>query len=292
MRITSFTIFDQMTRALQERMSDMAVFAEKLSSGKKINKPSDDVFGMMQTMGYKVTINEIDQYKKNIDNADGQLSLTDTVMSTVATIISRARELAVQGSTGTQTPESRAAIAAEVATLRDESIRLAQTKFSDRYIFSGFKTDAAPFDASFNYLGDSGAINVLVDRGSTVAVNVAGDQAFSSGGETYFKTLDDLYNALQNNNQTAIQASITLLDNATNQVANVRADVGARINYLGTLKSTQEDRETTFKTLLSNTEDDDITETVSELAKIQVSLEALRTSGAKMLSQSLLDFLQ
>jgi flagellar hook-associated protein 3 FlgL len=281
-----------MTRALQEGMLEMAGLSEKLSSGKKINKPSDDVFGMMQTMGYKVTINEIDQYKKNIDDAGGQLSMTDSVMSSVATIISRARELAVQGSTGTQTPESRAAMAAEVATLRDETIRLAQTKFNNRYIFSGFKTDTASFDASFNYLGDSGAINVLVDRDSTVAVNVTGDQAFSSGGETYFKTLDDLYNALQSNNQTAIQSSITLLDNATNQVANVRADVGARMNYLDTLKSAQEDRSTTFKTLLSNTEDTDITEAVSELAKIQVSLEALRTAGAKMLSQSLLDFLQ
>jgi flagellar hook-associated protein 3 FlgL len=292
MRITTFSIFNQMTRALQEGMLEMAGLSEKLSSGKKINKPSDDVFGMMQTMGYKVTINEIDQYKKNIDDAGGQLSLTDSVMSSVATIISRARELAVQGSTGTQTPESRAAMAAEVATLRDETIRLAQTKFNNRYIFSGFKTDTASFDASFNYLGDSGAINVLVDRDSTVAVNVTGDQAFSSGGETYFKTLDDLYNALQSNNQTAIQSSITLLDNATNQVANVRADVGARMNYLDTLKSAQEDRSTTFKTLLSNTEDTDITEAVSELAKIQVSLEALRTAGAKMLSQSLLDFLQ
>ena len=179
MRITTFTIFNQMTRALQERMSDMAVYSEKLSSGKKINKPSDDVFGMMQAMGYKVTINDIDQYKKNIDDADGQLSLTDSAMSSVATIISRARELAVQGSTGTQTPTSRAAIAAEVATLRDETIRLSQTKFNDRYIFSGYKTDVTPFDVSFNYQGDSGAINVLVDRGSTVAINVAGDQAFS-----------------------------------------------------------------------------------------------------------------
>ena len=114
----------------------------------------------------------------------------------------------------------------------------------------------------------------------------------ATGGETYFKTLDDLYNALQTNNQTAVQSSITLLDNATNQVSNVRADVGARMNYLETLKSAQEDRSVTFQGMLSNTEDTDIASTVSELAKIQVSLEALRTSGAKMLSQSLLDFLQ
>jgi flagellar hook-associated protein 3 FlgL len=291
MRITSFTIFNQLTRALQEGMKNMSFFSERLSSGKKINKPSDDVYGMMDAMAYKVTINEIDQYKKNIDNADSQLGLTDTVMSSVADMLSRARELAVQGSTGTQTPSNRTSIAQEIASLRDEALRLSQTKFRDRYIFSGYKTDMAPFDASFNYQGDTNKINVLIDNGSTIALNVTGDEAFSSGGETYFETLDNLYNALTTNDQTSMQASITLLDNATAQVANVRADVGARMNYLEKLKSTHEDRNTALQTVLSNTEDDDIASTVSELSKIQVSLEALRVSGSKILSQSLMDFL-
>ncbi len=297
MRITSFAIFNQMTRALQEGMKDMFLYSERLSSGKKINKPSDDVYGMMHAMGYKVTLNEIDQYKKNIDDADSQLGLTETVMSSVANIFSRARELAIQGSTGTQTPESRASIALEIASLRDETLRLSQTQLRGRYIFSGYKTDTSPFDVAFNYQGDSGAMSVLVDRDSTVAVNVTGDEVFSVGGTTVMETLDDLNYALENNilDQTGpppgIRQAITALDNAIDQIANVRADIGARMNYLERLKSTHEDRDTTIKTLLSNTEDDDMATTVSELAKIQVSLEALRTSGAKVMSQSLMDFL-
>jgi len=291
MRITSFAIFNQMTRALQDGMKKMSLYSERLSSGKKINKPSDDVYGMMNAMGYKVTLNEIDQYKKNIDNAESQLGLTETVMSSVGDILSRARELAVQGSTGTQTPASRASIAQEIASLRDEALRLSQTQLRDRYMFSGYKTGTAPFDASFNYQGDTNEINVLIDRNSTIALNITGDEAFSSGSETYFETLDNLYNALTTNDQTSIQASVTLLDDANDQVANVRADVGARMNYIEKLKSTHEDRDTELKTLLSNTEDDDLAGTISELTKIQVSLESLRASGAKILSQSLMDFL-
>lgn len=291
MRITSFAIFNQMTRSLQEGMKKMFLYSERLSSGKKINKPSDDVYGMMDAMGYKVTLNEIDQYKKNIDNAESQLGLTETVMSSAADILSRARELAVQGSTGTQTASNRVSIAQEIASLRDETLRLSQTQFRDRYIFSGYKTDTVPFDASFNYQGDANEMNVLIDRDSTIALNIAGDEAFSSGGETYFETLDDLYNALMSNDQTSIQASITLIDNATGQVANVRADVGARMNYIEKLRSTHEDRDTELNTMLSNTEDDDMAGTISELTKIQVSLESLRASSAKVLSQSLMDFL-
>jgi flagellar hook-associated protein 3 FlgL len=293
MRITSFAIFNQMTRSLQEGMKKMSLYSERLSSGKKINKPSDDVYGMMNAMGYKVTLNEIDQYKKNIDNAESQLGLTETVMSSVGDILSRARELAVQGSTGTQTPANRASIAQEIASLRDEAIRLSQTQLRERYIFSGYKTDMAPFDASFNYQGDTNEINVLIDRNSTIALNVTGDEAFSSGGETYFETLDNLYNALMDptSGSSTIAAYITSIDNATGQVANVRADVGARMNYIERVKSTHEDRDTELKAMLSNTEDDDIAGTISELTKIQVSLESLRASGAKILSQSLMDFL-
>jgi flagellar hook-associated protein 3 FlgL len=285
-----------MTRALQEGIGYVSLYSERLSS-KKINKPSDDVYGMMHAMGYKVTLNEIDQYKKNIDDADSQLGLTDSVMSSVATIVARARELAVQTSSGTQTAEDRAVAAEEIANLRDEAFRLSQTQLRGRYIFSGYKTDTSPFNAGFNYQGDSGEMNVLVDRDSTIAVNVTGDEAFSVGGTTFMETLNDLNYALENNilDQTGpspgIRQAITALDDATDQIANVLADIGARMNYLERLKSNHEDRNTTLKTLLSNTEDDDITTTVSELAKIQVSLEALRASGAKVMSQSLMDFL-
>ncbi|MBI5057035.1 MAG: flagellar hook-associated protein FlgL [Nitrospirae bacterium] len=303
MRITSFAIFNQMTRSLQERLRDLSVYSDRLSSGKKINKPSDDVFGMMKSMDYKVTINEIDQYRKNIDEADSQLSLTDNIMDSVATALTRSRELAVQTSTGTQSAEDRQAAAAEIENLRNEISRLAGTKFRDIYIFSGYKTDTAPFDAGYNYQGDSSSMDVLIDRNSTVAMNVTGDVAFRYGGVSFMKTLDDLYTALMNNKlkkanpadpleSPGIQESITSLDNAIGQVANVRADVGARMSYLEGLKSTHEDRDLTMKTLLSNTEDTDIAETVSEITKIQVALESLRVSGAKVISQSLLDFLQ
>ena len=292
MRITSFTIFNQLTRSLQERMQRMSVFSERLSSGKIINKPSDDPYAIAQAMDYKVSINEIEQYKKNIDGADGNLGLTDSIMSSVSTVLTRARELAVQAATGTQTASNRAAIAEEIAKLRDELLRLSGTKSGDRYIFSGLKTDTDPFNGVFAYMGDTSEMNVLVGRDSTVAVNVTGDEAFSYSGETYFETLDNLYNSLTSNDVTGVRTSITLTDNALTQVSNVRADIGARMNYIADIKTMLEGRDTSLKISLSNTEDSDIAGTVSELSKIQVALESLRASGAKVLSQSLLDFLR
>ena len=292
MRITSSMIFNQVTRSLQRNLKALADPSERLSTGKRINKPSDDPTGMSRSMDYKARIEENNQYMRNTDDAYSFLQYADTVMSSVTNSLTRAKELALQGATETQSAESRASISEEVAGLRDEILASANSKLRDRYIFSGFKIDTASFDATYTYQGDSGEMNVMIDRSATVAVNITGSRAFSYGGTTFMETLDDLYNALQSNNTSAIQATIGDLDNALNQISNVRAELGARVSYLDKQKMNLEDRNFAFRSFLSNTEDADIAADVSEVARAELALQSLQQSGSRIFSQSLLDFLR
>jgi flagellar hook-associated protein 3 FlgL len=292
MRITSSMIFNQVTRSLQRNLKALADPSERLSTGKRINKPSDDPTGMSRAMDYKARIEENNQYMRNTDDAYSFLQYADTVMSSVANSLTRAKELSIQGATETQSAESRASIAEEVAGLRDEMLAAANSKLRDRYIFSGFKIDTAPFDASYIYQGDSGEINVMIDRTATAAVNITGSKAFSYGGTTFMETLDDLYTGLQSNNTSAIQTTIEGIDNALDQIANVRAELGARVSYLDKQKINLEDRNFAFRSFLSNTEDADITADVSEMARAELALQSLQQAGSKIFSQSLLDFLR
>lgn len=294
MRITTFTLFNQLTRSLNDNLRSMSRLSDMLASGKKINNPSDDVAGMMKAMDYKVSINEIEQFKRNIDEAYSSLSFTDTSMSSMTNALTRARELVVQGSTDSVSTEDRVAMAEEIANLRDEIMSLANSKFKNKNIFSGVKTDTQAFDSSFDYQGDSGEVNVMIDHNATMAINIAGSEAFSSGGTSFMKTLDDLYDAFMNTSSTAtdISAYIDDIDDALDQTANVRADIGARLNHLENRRSNLEERDVALKTFLSETEDTDIASTVSEIAKTELALESLRQSGAATLSKSLLDFLR
>jgi flagellar hook-associated protein 3 FlgL len=292
MRITSSMIFNQVTRSLQRNLKALADPSERLSTGKRINKPSDDPTGMSRAMDYKARIEENEQYMRNTDDAYSFLQYADTVMSSVANSLTRAKELSIQGATETQSAESRASIAEEVAGLRDEMLAAANSKLRDRYIFSGFKIDTAPFDASYIYQGDSGEMNVMIDRTATAAVNITGSKAFSYGGTTFMETLDDLYTGLQSNNTSAIQTTIEGIDNALDQIANVRAELGARVSYLDKQKINLEDRNFAFRSFLSNTEDADITADVSEMARAELALQSLQQAGSKIFSQSLLDFLR
>lgn len=296
MRITSFTIFNQLTRSLSDNLRSMSRLSNMLASGKKINNPSDDVPGMMKVMDYKVSINEIEQYRRNIDEANQHLSYAETTMSSVTNALTRAGELANQASTGSQNADTRAAIAEEVANLRDEIMSLANSKFRNKYIFSGFRTDTQSFDSGFNYQGDSGEVNVLIDRGAVMAINIPGDEVFGSGTTSIMSGLDSLYNALINTDdavaQAGAQTAITTISDAVDQIANVRADIGARLNRLDDRMRNMDDRSITLKTYLSEIEDTDIAGTISEISKTEVALQSLRQSGAKSLSQSLLDFLR
>lgn len=296
MRIGSFTIFNQLTRSLNDNLRTMSRLSNMLASQKRINNPSDDVSGMMKVMDYKVSINEIEQYRRNIDEANEHLSYAETTMSSVSNALTRAGELANQASSGTQNADTRAALAEEVANLRDEIMSLANSKFRNTYIFSGFKSDTQSFDATFNYQGDSSEINVMIDSNATIAMNIPGDQVFGSGATSIMGALDSLYNALINTDnavaQTGAQTALTTIDSALDQIANVRADIGARLNHLDDRKSNLDDRDITLKTYLSEIEDTDLASTISEISKTEVALQSLRQSGAEVLSQSLLDFLR
>lgn len=180
MRITSFMIYDQLTRSLQRNLEDLADLHARLSSGKKINKPSDDVIGLMRSLDYRVSINANDQYRRNIDEGEAQLGFIDAAMTSLSKAIDRAKGLAVSGAGGTLDADVRATLAQDALQVRNTLLNLGNSRFRDRYVFSGFRTDQPAFNpATFGYQGDAGLINAPIDRTATIPVNVPGSSAFA-----------------------------------------------------------------------------------------------------------------
>lgn len=183
MRITSFMIFNQLTRALQSNMEDYAKLNTQLASGKKIEKPSDDVIGMMRVLDYRLSINNAGQYKTNIEEANFNLQYTDKVLGSVGDSLLKLKELLSLG-LNDQTQENRSSYAKQAAEWRDFLLELSNTQLRDSYIFSGYKTDQSTFTYNstthqYDYNGDLGEIQVLFDTGATLPLNIQGSKAFS-----------------------------------------------------------------------------------------------------------------
>lgn len=334
MRVSTTQVYRQTTDSLMRNLAEILRLNAQASSGKKINKPSDDAAGAARALDYKVAIDAGEQYGKNVADASNAIGFAENTLGSVSSALVRAKELALQGANGTQDGASRAAISKEAAQLRDQLLSLSNSRNGNEYVFSGFKTDVAAFDSSFAYQGDSGAINVMVDRGTMISRNVAGSEAFgyslsapetvtTDGGKIVHYTpgsgttvnveiraadgttvldsfhfdnamqmTDLLSQALASNDATRVSALMKPLDDAMGHVNDVRADLGARLNRLDDQGKRLEDTKFATQTALSGVEDADIASTVSGIAKANIALQALQASSAKILSQSLLDFLR
>lgn len=183
MRITSFMIFNQLASALQKNMEDFTKLNSQLASGKRIEKPSDDVIGMMRSLDYRLSISTTEQYKRNIAEAAFHLKFTDDVLGSVADSLQELKKLLSTGGNA-QSQENRSFYAEQAAKWRDLLLGLSNTKLRERYIFSGHQTNqkAFTYDSTtyrYNYNGDLGEINVLLDTEATLPLNITGSKAFS-----------------------------------------------------------------------------------------------------------------
>lgn len=116
---------------------------------------------------------------------------------------------------------------------------------------------------------------------------VSGDKAVN-----IFSIVRSLEIAMKTNDKAGIQDSIEELDNATNQVIMARAEVGARVNTISNAFEGLQRSVLDNKALMSQMEDADMFQVMSDITKTDSTLKATMESSSKMMNQSLMDFLR
>ncbi|XOV81508.1 MAG: flagellar hook-associated protein FlgL [bacterium] len=182
MRVSSFQIHTQASEQLQTLGAQTALTQQQIGEGKKLVRPGDDPVGAARVIGIKQELGARDQFVRNTDAADVQLSLEESTLAQVTELIQRVQELTLQAGSGVQTQQDRAYIAAEISARFDELMSLANSRNSSgQYLFSGFKGAVEPFSSDGNevvYQGDSGQRKIQIDRGQFVAINDSGEKLF------------------------------------------------------------------------------------------------------------------
>ena len=98
---------------------------EKLSSGKRINRASDDASGLAVSEKMRSQIRGMKQAERNAENGISFIQTTEGYLQETQDILQRIRELSVQASNGVYTSEDRMMIQVEVSQLVDEVDRIA-----------------------------------------------------------------------------------------------------------------------------------------------------------------------
>ncbi len=304
---------------LSSSYQKLSTLQEQLISGKKIQRPSEDPVVAMQGIRYRTEVREVEQFKKNVNEATGWMDLTDSALNEVTSAMSRVRELTTQAATDTYDATQRKAIQSEVGQLVEHIGTLANTKYNEKGIFNGTKTDQ-PFismaglkdfmetpgksvDTVFtdgDPVGKDGEIiRYEISSGIEVQVNVSPTSVFSK--ET-FTTLKKLYDALggvsdtgavdSSNNGAELSGMLKDLDGMLNQTVETRADLGARVNRLELNASRLEDQEIIAKSVMSDNEDIEAEKVIMELKSYETLHRAALSAGARIIQPTLLDFLR
>ncbi len=294
MRITNRMMFDQQILNINKRYEDMFELNEKVATGKRVNRPSDDPVDAGKILGYRSLISSIEQYERNIDTGSTWLKYTESALGEAEKVFIEAKTLAEQMATGTYSQEQRDMLSSQAEQLYDQLVQIANTKVVDRYIFSGFKTDTQPFerDSDFNisYSGDNNDIKITIQQNVDVTINSTGQSAFLDD-KNVFNVLRDLRDALDANDQDRVGELLPEIDEAMNKIITERAYVGTSLHQMEAAEKLLQEYGFSTEELLSETEDTDLVEAVTELTAQEMAFEATLQSTSMVTRLTLVNFL-
>ncbi|MBW5448477.1 flagellar hook-associated protein FlgL [Cohnella sp. CFH 77786] len=295
-RVTQGMMHSQMIRSLNRNFERMSGLQEQLTTGRKINRPSDDPVGITYALRYRSELSMNEQYQRNITEATSSVDHLDTVLDQVNDLFKRAKELTVQGISDTSPAEARKAISQEMDGIYRQLVTLGNDQVNGKFIFNGQMTTTSPYDlatAGTIDTDDAGIILPLAP-GVEIATNVTGNAVFgtSSDADNLFKIVKQIRDAMDTNDPNTARTAMGLLDQRLNKFLGVRAEVGARANRIELLDNRNQALSDTLNGLSGKTEDADIAETIMNLKRDENVYQASLSTGARIIQPSLVDFLR
>ncbi len=304
-RITSNMVSNQTLSNLNKNRNTMSDLSMQSSTGRKINKASDDPVGTTYALRYRAELAATDQYKSNTDAAQSWLDYSDTVMGQSNDIMKRVKELVIQAGTGTTDNSGLEAIKDELSQLKGQLADIGNSQLTGRYIFNGEKFDERPYDTSSSgpnlgdVVTDTGKVTYGVSEQISIGVSTSGNEFF--GGKTdndnAFKIFDRLTAAIDgvvssnSRDYSAISGELPNIESRMSTMGAARAEVGARTNRVELINSRLGDREMNVTDLQSKVEDADISEVMIKATTAQTIYQAALQTSAATMKLSLVNFL-
>ena len=304
MRIGTLQLFRQGLNSMLDRQTTLAKTQLQLSTGKRINNPSDDPTGAARLLGLSESLKLTKQYQNNIQQLKANLPLEDNALGSVVGNLQRARELTVQALNATNNRQDRAAIAKEVRQIATQVLSLANSKNgTGEFLFGGFQNRAQPFSDNgagvFNYAGDQGQRSLQIgperkvangDSGSAVFMKIP-DASGTAPFQDIFTTLNTLVTDLTTGTGAPNAQSLDQLDNALEHITGFQATVGARLNAVDNQEAINSGLVLQLTSTRSTIEDLDLVSASAKLSQQTVGLQAAQQAFVRVQNLNLFNFL-
>ena len=269
-------------RLLAQNSERLQKSVERISSGVRINKASDDAAGLAVSEALRSDIRAMRQAMRNANDGISMINVTEGALNEQSSILIRLRELASQSSTGTVGSTERQTIQLEFNSLRNEVDRITEsTTFNGQGLIDGALAS-----------GISSTSHVVLQIG----INSNSNSQINLNEEMNLSAITSTALDIQNLSLTNIDAALTALaalNTAISSVAQGRGKVGAVQNRLTRTIANLSVTIENLQAAESSIRDADIAEEIAELTRNQILVQSATAmvGQANMIPQSILQLL-
>ncbi len=297
-----------LTEGLTGRLKDLAVSQEKLSTGRRVNRPSDDASAFQKARQLELLENRFAQYERTMADARAWLDYTQENLDLLADVYSEAYEQGVRATNSTLTADEREEMAKFMEGILDNVVELLNSKAGEEYLYAGTRTNVKPFaidaadpaadGADVVYYGNLGAIARQIGPDSSLNVNIDGDRVLSvdhdaDGTPDYTATesIQTMIDALRANDIDAIKTGLDRIETSRDHFIHFGSEIGGIVNRLDLSESQLAEASLAVARQRSNEEEVDVAEAILEFQRAQTSLQTSLQLTGRLLQNSLLNFI-
>lgn len=229
----------QLAVALSRSSAQQQSLTSQLSSGLRLTGLGDGPTAAAQNVQLSAHIAADGVFTQTASSTSARMQVADSTLGSVVDQINKAISVATAGNNGTNNPSDRASVAAELSSIRDEVLGLANTSYGGKYLFSGSQNSTPPFSldsstspATVSYTGDAVVNYVRTPGGQSIGTNLPGQQVFSAAGADLLGTLNALIEGFSTGDTASTTALASQLGTALSHVSQQRATLDGSLNRL------------------------------------------------------------
>jgi flagellar hook-associated protein 3 FlgL len=302
-RIPTLYAHQRALDAMAQRRTALNADQLQLSTGKRVNDPSDDPLAAAQAERLRSQLARISIENRMIGFARQMLSTAESTLGQVGDSLQFARENLVAAGNGAMSADDRALIAQQLSGVREQLLTLANRRDgAGGYVFGGQGTAAAPFDAQGNPVAPApgphpGEQQTGLDASYTTSMDGRAVFVDAAAGTTLFQQLDDVVAALEDASadpasvSAKVSTTIDVLDAGLERVLVARTRAGEQLRAIDAHESALASGDLDARERLSDLVEIDYAAAISSFQNNRTSLEAAMTTYAQIARLSLFDYL-
>jgi flagellar hook-associated protein 3 FlgL len=297
MRVTFNSFRDQAVNELNADAATQVQLQGQIASGQQISTPDQNPLAAEEILGLQTTSGQLQQYYQNANYANNVSTAVYNAVNSLQQISNSVGNL-VTGINGLSTPELYNTSATQTNALIEQAISAVNQQFNGQYLFGGTKTDTPPLtvvrDAagdvtSVSYNGAAQGASVQIAEGTSLSPFP--DGTTNSQLANFINNLVATRDAFTSGTASNVSAQQQPLQDSENDILGLVGGIGAQQKQIQLMQSTMTARYNSVTSNLSQLNDVDLAQATVGLTKSQTAYQAALQSTAKIMSQSLLNYL-